>query len=245
MKTEDANVNSLYPRLDPGANGLHVEGFLCHLRDLNYLPLTISYYSGSARHFAEWLNRSGIALADITDDVVQQFAVHQCQCPGGKRNRRRTVRYVSRVRQFVSFLASLGLTPAAPKPPPLVIDERVVEFQNWLRCHRGFKESTIKWHGQMLMLMLPVLGDDPANYTSALIRKAFRNVSTIMRQLVWQFKLVRSPSPPGHHRHLPNQPALRQCLGHAPVRLVRGPPVESGDDQRPRWWSWGAMVWAG
>jgi hypothetical protein len=42
------------------------------------------------------------------------------------------------------------------------ISDRVVEFQDWLRHHRGISERTVDRHGRMVMRLLPRLGDDPA-----------------------------------------------------------------------------------
>ena len=172
METKNVKVDGRRHQ-ESGACGPLVEAFLNQLRGLGHPPTTVGYYSGSVRHFVAWLNRSGDVLADVDDNVVQQFANHHCQCVGIGRNRRPSADYVNRVRRFVRFLAALGVVPATPKPLPVVINERVVEFQNWLMRHRGITESTIGQHGRMLMHLLPVLGDDPAVYTVGLIRKAF------------------------------------------------------------------------
>ena len=54
---------------------------------------------------------------------------------------------------------------------PPVIDARVVEFQSWLRHHRGISERVIQRHGNLVMRMLPVLGDDPASYDAHRVRQ--------------------------------------------------------------------------
>jgi hypothetical protein len=71
-----------------------------------------------------------IAVAEIDEAVIDRFARHRCRCPGGRRTKQLSGKYVRRVRRFVAFLAKRGIalqktTPAAPVP-----DRRVVEFQD-------------------------------------------------------------------------------------------------------------------
>ncbi len=52
----------------------------------------------------------------------------------------------------------------------LTLDRRVVEFQDWLRQHRGVTELTIDRHGRMVMRLLPALGIRPRSWNAQLIR---------------------------------------------------------------------------
>src|SRR5271165_2346404 len=101
------------PRLEARDLSAALENFTRHLADLGHTPLTVSGYEAGARHFGDWLHRSGISPAQIDDETVERFARHQCACPGIRRRPVLSAHYVARVRRFVVFLADVGII----KPP--------------------------------------------------------------------------------------------------------------------------------
>jgi hypothetical protein len=62
------------------------------------------------------------------------------------------------VRNVVEFLGKRGIVKQQSTSAVPVSDRRVVEFQDWLRRHRGVSERTIDLHGRMVMRLLPALG---------------------------------------------------------------------------------------
>ena len=82
-----------------------------------------------------------------------------------------SAKYVRRVRRFVGFLVERDITKAAAPNASKAVNERVIEFQDWLRHHRGISERTIDRHGRMVMRLLPGLGDDPGTYDAELVRR--------------------------------------------------------------------------
>ena len=50
-----------------------------------YTSFSISNYRDSVAHFGTWINRKGIAIGEIKEDVLIAFAEHCCECPGGRR----------------------------------------------------------------------------------------------------------------------------------------------------------------
>jgi integrase/recombinase XerD len=145
--------------------------FIRHLRDFGHTPLTVAAYSDGVRHFGEWLSRVGIGPAQIDDQIVARFARHRCRCPGTREHRRLSVKYITRVRRFVAFLAREGIITPPPSVPAPPMSDRVVAFQTWLREHRGLSERTIDRNGRMIMRLLPALGDNPASYDASLVRR--------------------------------------------------------------------------
>jgi integrase/recombinase XerD len=145
--------------------------FVRHLRELGHTPLTVAAYSDGVRHFGEWLSRVGIGPAQIDDQIVARFARHRCRCPGTREHRRLSVKYITRVRRFVAFLAREGIITPPPSVPAPPMSDRVVAFQTWLREHRGLSERTIDRNGRMIMRLLPTLGDNPASYDASLVRR--------------------------------------------------------------------------
>lgn len=148
-----------------------LEKFARHLADLGHTPLTVAGYSDGVRHFGEWLHRIGVCPAQIDDDIVARFARHRCRCPGIREHSGLSAKYVIRVRRFVAFLAGEGIIALSSPVSAPRVNDRVVALQLWLREHRGLSERTIDRHGRMIMRLLPALGDDPASYDAALVRR--------------------------------------------------------------------------
>lgn len=130
----------------------------------------MSGYDAAARHFAQWLTLAKIAVVDIDDGVTDKFARHRCRCPGIRREKGVSEKYVRRVRRFVEFLGELGIVQRKQKLELPTLDRRVVEFQDWLRQHRGVTELTIGRHGRMVMRLLPALGSKPSGWNAQLVR---------------------------------------------------------------------------
>ncbi len=157
--------------MDPGTVGTFVEEFTSQLTTLGHTRLTVANYGDAARHFAEWLRRSNIILVDVDDGVLARFARHRCECSGNRQHHHLSVKYVRRVRRFVCFLVERSVAKAVAPNVSEAVNERVAEFQDWLRHHRGISERTVDRHGRMVMRLLPGLGDDPETYDAALVRR--------------------------------------------------------------------------
>jgi integrase/recombinase XerD len=158
MLKQSTNSPSRRSHLDAGALAPMVEQFTNDLMVLGYRRLTVSAFSDSSRHFADWICRSVIAPCDVNIGTIEQFAQHQCLCPGGRRLHLVSKNYVSRVRRFISFLADNGVIPA-PAPPAAgqPMQPRAVEIMEWLRHHRGLSERTIELRGHVLRRLLLTL----------------------------------------------------------------------------------------
>ncbi len=148
-----------------------VAEFTRHLSQEGYTDLTVRGFDHAARHLAHWLGEAGITVAEIDEAVVARFARHRCRCPGGRRTKQLSAKYVRRVRRFVAFLAERGIAPQKRTPAAPVPDRRVVEFQDWLRRHRGLSKRTIELHGHLLMRLLPTLGARPRSWDAQHIRE--------------------------------------------------------------------------
>ena len=85
--------------LDPGTLSSRIDQFAADLAAQRYTELTIGNYTDAARHFAAWLDITGISVDAIDDDVVCRFANQQCGCPGG-----RQLSYVSK-KYLITHLA--------------------------------------------------------------------------------------------------------------------------------------------
>jgi site-specific recombinase XerD len=158
--------------LDPGPLRPLVDQFTDHLVNLGHTALTVHGYGDAARHFAIWLQRSGVGIAHVDGDTCASFANHRCRCPGGRQSDRVSAKYARRAKRFVRFLSECGFVDRPVSPGPMPLGPRVVQFQDWLRRHRGIATRTISKHGRMVTRLLAVLGTDPARYDAASVRQA-------------------------------------------------------------------------
>jgi site-specific recombinase XerD len=157
--------------MDPGDLGTLVEQFTNQLAVLGHTRLTVANYSDAARHFAEWLRRCDIVPIEVDDGVIARFARHRCKCNGNREHHHLSAKYVRRVSRFAFFLVERGVIRAAAPEVSKAVNERVAEFQDWLRHHRGISERTVDRHGRMVMRLLAGLGNDPGSYDAELVRR--------------------------------------------------------------------------
>jgi len=197
---------------DAGDLGPALVDFAQHLSGLGYARLTVTGFHASARHFAQWLVLTNVAVSDINDAVIDSFAQHRCRCLGARRAKSVSSEYVNRVRRFVEFLIESGTVPREAKRTARTCDRRVAEFQGWLRQHRGICEKTIDRHGRMVMRLLPVLGKKPRSYNAHLIRMAI--VTETKRSSVTYVKTMTTALR-GYLRFLGAQGLCRPGLDHA------------------------------
>jgi site-specific recombinase XerD len=149
-----------------------VKEFTHHLSKLGHTSLTVRGYDCASRHFVQWLRLNKLAVADIDDAVAERFARHRCRCFGIRRTNSISAGHMARVRRFLEFLGGRKIVRRKPKVSPPGLDRRVLEFQDWLRQHRGIREVTIDRHGRMIMRLLPALGSSPKSWDAKLIREA-------------------------------------------------------------------------
>jgi site-specific recombinase XerD len=157
-------------RMDAGDIAPLVAEFTRRLREAGHTDLTVRGFDGAARHLSQWLAQAKVTVADIDESVIGRFARHRCRCPGMRREKHVSDKYLRRVRRFVEFLGELGLLRQKATSAVPVLDRRVVEFQHWLRQHRGISEKTIDRHGRMVMRLLPALGPRPGSWDANLVR---------------------------------------------------------------------------
>jgi integrase/recombinase XerD len=156
--------------MNAGALAPQVAEFTRHLSVLGHSRLTVSGYEAAARHIAQWLALAKVAVVEIDDAVIDRFARHRCRCPGIRRVKGVSAKYVRRARRFVEFLGERGIVRRKPKSTSPAFDRHVIEFQEWLRQHRGITELTIGRHGRMVMRLLPALGRRPRSWDAQLVR---------------------------------------------------------------------------
>jgi len=147
-----------------------VKEFTHHLSNLGHARRTVRGYEWPSRHLVQWLTLTGVTAVEIDDRIVDRFARHRCRCPGIRCAERLSARYMAQVRRFLEFLGERKIVRCKAKDTPPAFNRRVLEFQDWLRQHRGIREVTIDRHGRMIMRLLPALGGNSKSWDAKLIR---------------------------------------------------------------------------
>ena len=172
MTTPTAGFEAHVHFLNPSCLGLTLDQFTAELRSSGYTSLSISSYQGSVAHFGTWLQHKRMGLDDIDEKVVANFANHQCTCLGYRQYKMLSRRYVARVRRFVTYLNEHGAVDIAQKKPQETRPVSVIEFSDWMLRHRGLSPQTIERYEYSILALLPELGNQPAHYDAARIRRA-------------------------------------------------------------------------
>ncbi len=208
------------PKMEAGDLAPLVAEFSAALGLLRHTGLTMRGYTDCARHFAAWLASNAISLDNVDDQTLDRFANHRCRCGGFRRQMRFSNKYMNRIRRFIAFLVTRGLIAPSGCLVSKAAEPLVVDYQEWLKRHRGVCERTTERHGRMVMRLLPALGRDPRAYDAASIRKAIlpeaqrcssaytKTMTTALRGYL-RFLAAADLCPPGLEHAVPRIPQWR------------------------------------
>lgn len=157
--------------LDP-----HLLVFTQKLSGQGFTILTIQAYESTIAHFGTWLKKQKISTEHINHDVVADFAQHQCDCCGGRRQHAISGKYIRRVQRFVDFLGQQGVTCKKPDRPKKALSALLLSFIEHLRS-RGLSPRTLIQYEQSMSKLLPLLGQQPKHYTAQIVRQVICDVA--------------------------------------------------------------------
>jgi hypothetical protein len=60
----------------------HMRGLAEHLVGGGYAVLSTRSYLRAAAHLGRWMDRCGIPLTGLNEEVVARFSRHRCRCSG-------------------------------------------------------------------------------------------------------------------------------------------------------------------
>ena len=164
--------------LTPGCLEPSLSKFITELAVAGYSPLTISGYQQSVAHFGTWLEYKHANISDINAKLVTAFANHHCKCPGSRRHKKLSHRYLARVQRFIRYLNQQGLIQLAQFGVQDVRPDSVLKFREWMLYQCGISMRTVEGYERLIVSLLPNLGEDPARYNAALIRHAIESKAT-------------------------------------------------------------------
>ena len=163
-------ASKMREHLRSGPSGPYLDGFAAALERQGYSADTAVRYLRAAAHLGHVLAPRGVLPGEID---LQAFSKHlrACHCPrakGGRHNHHT----IYGARLFRRYLVEIGVcrsaAAAAPAELPLVTG-----FKAWLRKHRGASDATIRLYARDAAGLLTALGEDPANWDAAGIRRTF------------------------------------------------------------------------
>ena len=158
--------------LRAGPSGPYIDGFAAWLERSGYDLSVAVRYLRAAAHIGHFTLEQGGTLANM-DLLAFSGHLRTCRCPrpkGGRRNHH-TIYGARRYREYLVAIGvgQCGSTPESQNADPAII----VEYQRWLRKHRGAAESTVRLYSRDAADLLTALGDDPGRWDVKGVRGHF------------------------------------------------------------------------
>lgn len=197
-------------RLRAGLAADHVDDFTAWLRQRRYTEKTIVECIRLLACWTHWAREAGYAFDTIRAAHAASFAL----IDAGYRPRFRgdvNKDAVETGKLFIGYLEDRGQLPRLPVPPepPLV-----AEYMAWGREQQGLAETTLATYSYAIIPFVAALGDDPAAYGAAAIRRyilgragavsvsRLNGIGGAIRAFL-RFLIATGRCPPGRDRAMP------------------------------------------
>lgn len=164
--TKKDNYHSLSEKHLPSYLG----DFVKDLSKKGYTDFTIKIYFNSITHFCTWLHRKGMSVKKINRNVVSNFAEHHCHCPGIRKTKKISRKYLARVLRFVFYLSQQHIISYKQNSSPKLLSPYLKKFRESLQ-DRGLALQTTKNYMRAMNTLLPLLGNNPRKYDAIRIQK--------------------------------------------------------------------------
>jgi integrase/recombinase XerD len=132
-----------------------------------YTTSTVRSYLFGVAHFLSWARtksyRDFSALGEI---CLSTYRDHLIESRSSRPRAHQFCNSFCSARTFVRFLRQSGVVPAERDDIPPLVDR----FGDWMRGHRGSRESTLANYRYVLRKLLQRLGSEPRSYTAAQLR---------------------------------------------------------------------------
>jgi len=121
-----------------GVFGAYLDTYTSMAKELGYPPSTVRGHCYLFRLFGQWLDRRGMEVAEIDDEVIGEFW----------RKRRRQVPRVQSIgmkpmRRLVAHLRAQGIVPEQPLPKRTEAAALAHRFGEYLKQHRALMPATV------------------------------------------------------------------------------------------------------
>ena len=205
-----------------------VDRFGCWLRDKHYSRGPVRRYVRAAKRVLCWANYAGIGIEGLNSKGIARYA---SALKARGKLRYRNVRYVALTGacHFSAFLSEAGMIPesAAAVEGPTLLEE----FNNWMRSHRGTRESTLGLYSPIIECLLRALGEEVECYDAKKLRDfvmnlakrrsatSTKNVTTAVRMFL-RFLVATKRCRVGLEACIPTVPASRRLPSYLPVDAI-------------------------
>jgi site-specific recombinase XerD len=156
-------------KLQDGPAGPLIESFARTLSEAGYTRTTAREHLRAAEHFLYWIRGHDMAVREVNEQALANFASHlrQCRCP--HYGHAHQVDVICGARLFVSHLRDVGAIAASvckdPEDPDLL-----VTFSQWMRQQRGTRETTLDSYKIYLRELLKRLENEPKRFDAGILR---------------------------------------------------------------------------
>ena len=135
-------------------------GYAALLRDRGHTEKTVAQYVSTCDHFGRYLRRTGIEIAQVSEDEIEKF-VKQHPLPRARRPDRTIIQrdYRHRLALFLAYLRDSGACPRANLQTPTE-SAWVADYLAFLRDHRGLCVASIEDQKRHLKRFLAHVGVD-------------------------------------------------------------------------------------
>ncbi len=158
-------------RLRLGPSGRFIDSFSGCLKIAGYSWWTARVFLRAADHIGRYAAAQGRDIDDLDWSTLTAFQGHlsTCSCPGSSRCK--TIDIVRGAKHFINHLREIDVLEI------LAVDEMVkktstvvLDFQYWLRRHRGLSESTVNHYSQAASQLLDDKGEHTSRYDAKTLR---------------------------------------------------------------------------
>ena len=189
-----------------GSAGPYLDRFVSWLAIHGYQRVSIRRHVREVVHFSVWANSVGVAtppghttLAKLRDHLGER---DRLRYPSGNQHH-----IYQSARVYVRFLSDIGAICSAIEPVVADVPALFVEFRDWMKSHRGTRDSTLAGYLPPVTNLLRTLGL-PSTYSAQCLRTFFlqqvrqnqpeksKNFATATRMFL-RFLIARGDCAPG------------------------------------------------
>ncbi len=144
-----------------------LDGFTEWLVDQRYAKLTIRSYLFGVGDFTAWARKRGCRESSAFESsCLAIYRDHLIKSRGGARRAANLGNTLCSANTFVRFLRQQGIVAEVRDEIPLV----VTRFGEWMRSHRGVRESTLANYHYVVSKLVETLGCQASSYSAAQLR---------------------------------------------------------------------------
>ena len=160
--------NSTLSEFYKSSAGPYLDEFTDWLSKRGFHSETIRRRIQGVVHFNTWVQANNIKMENLAPNAMVSYRQYlkkrsQLRYPCGNS----TVRYLG-AQHFFDFLIATERISITYSDIPL--PDLLQEFEQWMRVHRGVKQSTLKNYRHHLSDLLTMLGDNPKEFTTTKLR---------------------------------------------------------------------------